>query len=148
MTSDSYAWELRPSSDPVMHVRTYEDCNVPRQLYIYSSDLIPTGYSDTPIAVSSDMPSWSGLAADKKRRQQAAIPQGWLITPPPETTRNVIDIPETCGLLTPEELTITNEDVNVLLKKLANSEWSAVAVTTAFYKRAIVAQQLVTSLCV
>ncbi|KAF9241343.1 amidase signature domain-containing protein [Melanogaster broomeanus] len=72
------------------------------------------------------MPSWSQLAADKKQRQQKEIPQDWLITPPPETN-----------------LHITNTDVDVLLKKLASAEWSSVAVTTAFYKRAIIAQQLV-----
>ncbi|KAF8420565.1 general amidase [Boletus edulis BED1] len=92
------------------------------------------------------MPSWSDLAADKKRRQQKAIPQEWLITPPPETTLNVTGIPETCGLLTPRELAITDEDVNTLLKRLAGGEWSAVEVTIAFYKRAIVAQQLVNCL--
>lgn len=92
------------------------------------------------------MPSWSDLAADKKSRQQEAIPREWLITPPPETTLNVTGFPGRCGLLTPQELAITIEDVDILLKKLANGEWSAVNVTTAFYKRAIVAQQLVISL--
>ncbi|KAH0838330.1 general amidase [Lanmaoa asiatica] len=92
------------------------------------------------------MPSWSDLAADKKRRQQEAIPREWLITPPPETTLNVIGFPETCDILTPQELAITNEDVDILLKKLASGEWSAVDVTTAFYKRAIIAQQLVNCL--
>lgn len=94
------------------------------------------------------MPSWSDLAADKKRRQQETIPREWLITLPPETTLNVIGFPETCGLLTPQELAITNENVDVLLKNLASSEWSAVDVTTAFYKRAIIAQQLVNSFVV
>lgn len=94
------------------------------------------------------MPSWSVLAADKKHRQQKAIPKEWLITPPPETTLNVTGFPETCGLLTPQELAITNENVGILLKKLASGEWSAVDVTTAFYKRAIIAQQLVNYLVV
>ena len=89
------------------------------------------------------MPSWADLAIDKKRRQQEAIPGEWLIAPPPETTLNVTGFPETCGLLTPQELAITNVDVDILLKKLASGEWFAVDVTTAFYKRAIVAQQLV-----
>ncbi|KAF9241344.1 amidase signature enzyme [Melanogaster broomeanus] len=92
------------------------------------------------------MPSWSQLAADKKQRQQKEIPQDWLITPPPEATLNVTGFPETYGLLTPQEIEITNTDVDVLLKKLASAEWSSVAVTTAFYKRAIIAQQLVNCL--
>lgn len=94
------------------------------------------------------MPSWSDLAADKKHRQQKAIPQEWLITPPPETTLNVTGFPETCSVLTPQELAITNEDVDILLKKLASGQWSAVDVTIAFYKRAIIAQQLVNPIVV
>ena len=55
-----------------------------------------------------------------------------------------MDVPELCGLLTDREVQITNTtDVEVLLGKLALGEWSSVDVTTAFYKRAIVAQQLV-----
>ncbi|KIJ68407.1 hypothetical protein HYDPIDRAFT_173143 [Hydnomerulius pinastri MD-312] len=94
------------------------------------------------------MPSWFDLAADKKQRQQKAIPPEWLITPPPETTLDVTRFPESpeCGLLTPQEIEITNTDVDVLLKKLASSEWSAVAVVTAFYKRAIISHQLVNCL--
>ncbi|KAF9229322.1 general amidase [Gyrodon lividus] len=92
------------------------------------------------------MPSWFDLAADKKQRQQKAIPRDWLVKTPPETTLDVTDFPETCGIMTTQEIEITNTDVSVLLRKLANAEWSAVAVTTAFYKRAIIAQQLVNCL--
>lgn len=89
------------------------------------------------------MLSWSDLAADKKRRQQEAIPKEWLVSPVPETTLNVTGFPETCGLLAPRELAIINENISLLLKRLASGEWSAVEVTTAFYKRAVIAQQLV-----
>ncbi|KAF9241350.1 hypothetical protein BU15DRAFT_25843, partial [Melanogaster broomeanus] len=68
---------------------------------------------------------WSQLAADKKQRQQKEIPQDWLITAPHETTLNVTGFPETYGLLTPQEIEITNTDVDVLLKKLASAEWSS-----------------------
>lgn len=87
---------------------------------------------------------WREVAADKKRRQQESIPKEWLITVPADTVLNVTSIPEQCGLLTPKELEITNTtDVAILLDKLARAEWSSVEVTTAFYKRAIIAQQLV-----
>lgn len=112
--------------------------------FIYFSDTSPTVY-DYRCSLFFTMPSWTDLAADKKRRQQEAIPREWLITPPPETMLNVTGLPDSCGLLTPRELEITNEDVKNLLKKLASCEWSAVEVTTAFYKRAIIAQQLVSS---
>ncbi|KAG0704637.1 general amidase [Suillus ampliporus] len=75
------------------------------------------------------MPHWTALVAEKKQRQLKSIPQEWL--------RRV-------GLLNAIEIEITDTSVDVLLKKLACAEWTAVDVTTAFYKRAIVAHQLVT----
>lgn len=55
-----------------------------------------------------------------------------------------MDVPAKCGLLTARELEITETvDVDVILRKLSAAEWSSVEVTTAFLKRATVAQQLV-----
>lgn len=99
------------------------------------------------MADATTLTHWKDQVADKRARQKAAIPQEWLITPVPEGKLNVMDVPETCGLLTQRELEITSiSDVAVLLNKLANAEWSAVEVTTAFYKRAIIAHQLVNCL--
>ncbi|KAH9839305.1 general amidase [Rhodofomes roseus] len=90
---------------------------------------------------------WRDLVTDKRRRQQESIPKEWFISVPPDTVLDVTAIPEQCGLFTAKELEITNTvDVGVLLNKLATAEWSAVEVTTAFYKRAIVAHQLVNCL--
>lgn len=87
---------------------------------------------------------WRELVADKRGRQQESIPKEWLISVPPDDLLDVRKVPEECGLLSEAELQITNTiDVAVILAKLASGEWSAVDVTTAFYKRAIVAQQLV-----
>ena len=91
---------------------------------------------------------WTALAADKKQRQLKSIPQQWLVTLPPDSTQDVIDFPERCELLNAREIEITNTPVDILLEKLASGEWSAVDVTTAFYKRAIVAHQLVSPHCV
>ena len=89
---------------------------------------------------------WQELVADKRRRRAEAIPKEWSIST--HTVLDVTAVPEQCGLLTARELEITNTmDVGVLLDKLAKAEWSAVEVTTAFYKRAIVAHQLVSGLC-
>ena len=123
-----------------MYARTGK---VPSRYLIYFSDVSKFTLYNRCSSHRVVMPSWSDLAGDKKHRQLKAIPREWLITPPPETTLNVTSFPESCGLLTPRELAITNENIAVLLKKLANAEWSSVEVTTAFYKRAIVAQQLV-----
>ncbi|KAG0694762.1 general amidase [Suillus ampliporus] len=92
------------------------------------------------------MPHWPELVAEKKQRQLKSIPQDWLVSPPPDSTLDVTGFPETCGLLNAREIEITNTSVNVLLEKLACGKWTAVDVTTAFYKRAIVAHQLVNCL--
>ncbi|KAG5727449.1 Acetamidase [Termitomyces sp. T112] len=87
--------------------------------------------------------NWQHLAASKKARQQASIPKEWILKNiPSQHELNVLTFPESCGLLTPQEVEITNTHVDVLLDKLASAEWSSVAVTTAFGKRAIIAHQL------
>ncbi|OAX42358.1 general amidase [Rhizopogon vinicolor AM-OR11-026] len=89
---------------------------------------------------------WTDLVAEKKQRQVKSIPQDWLVSPPPDSTLDVTGFPETCGLLNAREIEMTNTSVDVLLERLASGEWTSVDVTTAFYKRAIVAQQLVNCL--
>ena len=87
---------------------------------------------------------WQQLVADKRERQKKAIPKDWLIAKPPESQLDVTQIPSQCGLLSSLEIEITEtDDVAVVLSKLAKGEWSSVAVTTAYYKRAIIAHQLV-----
>jgi amidase len=92
------------------------------------------------------IPHWTTLIAEKKKRQLESIPQEWIVTPPSDSTLDVSAFPETCGLLNAREIEITNTSVDVLLEKLACAAWTAVDVTTAFYKRAIVAHQLVNCL--
>ena len=87
---------------------------------------------------------WKDIVAEKRARQAAAIPKEWQIAAPPDTVLDVTRVPEQCGLLSSKELEITNmADVAVILAKLSSAEWSSVEVTTAYYKRAIIAQQLV-----
>ncbi|KAF9269992.1 general amidase [Marasmius fiardii PR-910] len=89
---------------------------------------------------------WKTLAAQKKARQLTSVPKEWLdrlsSNLPAQTQLNVTSYPGICGLLDGRELNITNSDVETLLLKLSSGEWTAVEVTTAFCKRAIVAQQL------
>jgi hypothetical protein len=89
------------------------------------------------------MPHWKDLANDKKRRQFDSIPKEWLITAPSDDVVDVTKYPEECGLLSAQDIRVTNTDLDDLLRKLASGEWSSVDVTTAFYKRAIIAHQLV-----
>lgn len=75
--------------------------------------------------------AWRELVRDKKKRQLAAIPKDWIITPPPADVLDVIAVPTECGILSSKELEITGTvDVDVLLKKLASGEWSSVGVRT------------------
>ena len=58
--------------------------------------------------------------------------------------RNVLDVPATCGILSSKEIEITgNWDAVVLIEKLAKGELTSLEVTTAFCKRAAIAQQLI-----
>ena len=100
--------------------------------------------SDMVESAKSQISSWQELAADKKRRQQESIPKDWVITLPPSNQLDVTNIPAESGLLSPFELEITEtRDVELILAKLVSGEWSSVDVTRAFYKRAIIAQQVV-----
>ncbi|TFK29470.1 general amidase [Coprinopsis marcescibilis] len=107
-------------------------------------------------------PNWRDLVKEKRERQQATIPKEWIILPeklPSPEELNVIGFPESterCGLLTPREIEITTivkkgkhiggTGVEALLKKIREGEWSAVEVTLAYSKRAMVAHQLVNCL--
>ena len=92
----------------------------------------------------SDQSDWERQVSEKRKRQAQTIPQEWLIHTPPEDQTNVLDVPEMCGLRTPQELEITRTtDVATLLSNIASGLWSCVEVTTAFCKRAIIAHQVV-----
>ncbi|KAG1745109.1 amidase signature domain-containing protein [Suillus paluster] len=66
------------------------------------------------------------------------LPPAILEDPPLDVTR----IPETCGLLTPQELAITELDATAVCQKIAAGELTAVEAVTAFGKRAAIAHQL------
>ncbi|PPR00101.1 hypothetical protein CVT24_008959 [Panaeolus cyanescens] len=91
--------------------------------------------------------TWQDLVAQKRLHQASCIPPAWVLpNPPPQDVLNVIGVPETCGLLSSKEIEITNAHVVDILQKLASGVWSAVEVTTAFAKRAVIAHQLVNCL--
>lgn len=99
---------------------------------------------------------WQARAEGKRKRVQALIPDAWKL--PAETTEQLLkypleksknnlielDIPRRSGILTAKELQITEGyDVGQLLKALSSGELTSLEVTTAFSKRAAIAQQLV-----
>ena len=97
--------------------------------------------------------SWEQKAEAKRAQAAAKIPLTWrlpsaiLATISEDSGQSVLDIPRTCGLLNDRELQITElYDATDLLAKLAQSEFSSLEVTTAFAKRAAIAQQLTSCL--
>jgi len=90
-------------------------------------------------------PKWREICERKREDQRDSIPNDWRIQRLPIRERpNVIDLPTSFGLLTGREVDITETvDVDYILRKLRSGEWSSVEVTTAFYKRAIIAHQVV-----
>jgi hypothetical protein len=60
------------------------------------------------------------------------------------TATNLLDIPETCGILSEDEITITSKnEAVVIVDCIRCGKYSTEAVVTAFCKRAAIAQQLV-----
>lgn len=96
---------------------------------------------------------WEDKVAAVRAARDAQIPEALRLSnvpgyTPPKPGSNVMPIFESCGLLTPVELDITSveHDATHVLAQLASRKWSAVQVTSAFCKRAAIAQQLVNCL--
>lgn len=96
---------------------------------------------------TSPSQNWQDLVAHKRRECQGKIPAEWalsgdLLAVPPRLLD--YDLPRRSGLLSDLELDITeNYSAGQLLEKLASGQVSSLAVTTAFCKRAAIAQQVV-----
>jgi amidase len=86
--------------------------------------------------------SWQEIAADKRARIEKTIPSEWRIDTN-DLGDNVMDVPAKCGLLSEEELAITNSSAVDLVARISKGDLKAVTVTTAFCKRAAIAQQVV-----
>ncbi|KAE8364095.1 amidase signature domain-containing protein [Aspergillus caelatus] len=97
--------------------------------------------------------NWETRVAEKREQLELQIPQDWrlnatfLSTLPSNGHLVEADIPRHSGLLSDEELDITEQYTAAqLLQKLAWGEVTSLAVTTAFCKRAAIAQQLTSCL--
>ena len=86
--------------------------------------------------------TWEHIAADKRGRIDNCIPPEWKISVSP-AENSVIGIPASSGVLSPQELKITESTASELVPRLAKGELKAVDVTLAFCKRAALAHQLV-----
>ncbi|PVH96081.1 amidase [Periconia macrospinosa] len=92
--------------------------------------------------------SWQAISHAKRLARDSKIPTAWRI--PRDLyheKRCVVGIPETCGVLTPDEVDITsNHDATELIEGMKSGLWTCEQVVTAFCKRAAIAQQLVNCL--
>lgn len=93
---------------------------------------------------------WRTTVAQKREQLASAIPSEWrlddkLLASLPQNGNLIeADIPRRSGILSKEELQITEiYTAEGLLQQLAAGGLSSLAVTTAFCKRAAIAQQLV-----
>ncbi|CAH0053663.1 unnamed protein product, partial [Clonostachys solani] len=87
-----------------------------------------------------DKMAWEDVAAEKKSRIDGSIPQEWLIKGL-QGDDNVMDYPARSGIMSPEELQLTNSSAVDLVNRMAAGELTSVSVTTAFCKRAAIAHQ-------
>ncbi|KAL4780085.1 putative amidase C550.07 [Aspergillus varians] len=97
-----------------------------------------------PVAVTSGPPQYEALRSSILAEFEAKVPKelrlpASIIQAPP---KNVTKVPRECGLLSQQELEITEKfDAVALAKQIASKKFTAVAVATAFAKRAILAHQ-------
>lgn len=93
--------------------------------------------------MASEAP-WIAIAERKRAERQSKIPSAWLLSKPPSpSTLDVRSIPRTSGILTPQELSITeNYDATCLADAIRSHKLTAEEVAIAFCKRAAIAQQV------
>src|SRR5579871_4412374 len=88
--------------------------------------------------------AWEAIASRKRAEQQSRIPEEWLLpAPPPSSLSDLRSIPHTSSIISQRELLITtNHDATSLLAAIRSKRYTSKEVTTAFCKRAAIAQQL------
>lgn len=98
---------------------------------------------------------WETSTRQKRESLVAKIPKQWLLPSNLQrtlhehehATLNVLAIPQSSGLLTPQELEITEHyDATQLVELMSTGQLRSVDVVTAFCKRAAIAQQCVNCL--
>lgn len=92
--------------------------------------------------------SWEKLAANKRAEMFDKIPAEWRLSPEfltegADLNANVLDVPSRCGILSLEELEITEKySATSLAVAVRSGSLKAKTVASAFCKRAAIAQQL------
>lgn len=88
--------------------------------------------------------TWSDIASSAQKSLLDSIPAKWRLPQPldPSLT-DVRSVPRTCGLLTENQLEITERTASELVAQLREGKLSSVDVTEAFCARAAIAHQCV-----
>jgi amidase len=93
---------------------------------------------------------WQELAESKRQSVAAKISKEWLLPTSltsqytETSTLNVLDVPRSCGLMTEQELSITEDhDATALIQLMSTGKLKSIDVVTAICKRAAIAQQCV-----
>ncbi|KAH9242542.1 hypothetical protein K456DRAFT_1820166 [Colletotrichum gloeosporioides 23] len=97
------------------------------------------------MAITALAKSWRELAQTCIDIQKKSIPKDYELPQsqlPPKDRRNVQNVPYEAGILTPEELEMTEQDAAGLLEKYRPGQWSVRQVVTAFLKRTTIIHQL------
>lgn len=89
---------------------------------------------------------WREISTKAIQKVLDDVPLEWKIPKdklPGDDVLDVTDVPAKCGLLSQQELDITESYATDIVAKIAKGEWTAEDVTRAFCKRAAIAHQLV-----
>ena len=91
--------------------------------------------------------SWQETASQKREAIFAAIPAEWRLEKLPSVEEQVDVTEYVKQYFDKEELDITESSADVIAKKVADGQWTALEVTKAFCHRAAVGHQLVCIHC-
>ena len=88
--------------------------------------------------------SYPEIAQGKREQRQKRIPKAWLLSQDQLQSRDILSLPEHCGILTAREYQITQtHDAVDIVDGIASGNLAAREVAVAFCKRAAIAQQMV-----
>jgi amidase len=113
-----------------------------------TQQILVSTMAENPFEKKEDQ-DWTDIAAKAQTKLINSIPTEWRIPLdklPPESQLDVTGFPKKCGLLSGNELKITESYATEILGAVAAGEWTAEEVTRAFCKRAAVAHQVVSFL--
>ena len=87
--------------------------------------------------------AWQDVAREAQASVMNSIPQKWKLAATDTQITDLTAIPSTCGILSAEQLKITEMTATSLIEHMHSGILKSVQVTEAFCARAAVAHQLV-----